>query len=52
MQTLSSYVVTCVSIIRVAAYTADDAEAMAVEIVRADGPDDVQVERTDGNDHD
>ena len=47
MQGLSSYVVTCVSIIRVNAYTAEDAEQMAVEIMRADGPDDVTVERTD-----
>ena len=52
LQGLSSYIVTCTSIIRVQAYTADDAAQMAIEIVRADGPDDIDVERTDGNDRD
>lgn len=48
MQGLSSYLVTCSSVIRVQAYTAQDAEDAAVEIVRRDGPDDIDVERTDG----
>lgn len=52
MQGLSSYVVTCTSTIRVQAYTAQDAEAAAIEIVRRDGPDEIEVERTDGNDRD
>lgn len=52
MQGLSSYIVTCTSIIRVQAYTADDAAQMAIEIVRADCPDDIDVERTGGNDRD
>ena len=45
--------VTCRSVIRVQAYTAQDAEAAAVEILRRDGPDDIDVERTDAtNDRD
>jgi hypothetical protein len=52
MQGLSSYVVTCRSVIRVQAHTAQDAEDAALEILRRDGPDDIDVERTDGNDHD
>lgn len=53
MQRLSSYVVTCTSTIRVNAYTADDAQTAALEILRRDGPDDIEIERTDGtNDRD
>lgn len=47
MQGLSSYVVTCVSIIRVNADSEEGAAQIAREIARADGPDDVTVERTD-----
>lgn len=47
MQGLSSYVVTCASIIRVQAYTAEDAAQTAVEILRLDGPDSIDVERAD-----
>lgn len=48
MQGLSSYVVTLHSEIRVTAYTADDAETAALEILHRDGPDAIDVERTDG----
>ena len=53
MQGLSSYVVTCTSIIRVQADSEESAAQIAIEIVRADGPDDIDVERIDGtNDRD
>ena len=47
MEGLSSYVVTCTSIIRVQADSEESAAQIAREIARADGPDDVTVERTD-----
>lgn len=47
MQGLSSYVVTATSTIRVQAYTAEDAVSMVREIVRIDGPDEFQVERSE-----
>ena len=47
MQGLSSYTVVLSSTIRVNAYTADDAEAAAEEILRRDGPDDVTVTRSE-----
>lgn len=46
MQGLSSYVVTLSSTIRVNAYTDDDAETAAFEVLHRDGPDDVTVERS------
>ena len=53
VQGLSSYVVTCRSVIRVQAYTAQDAEGIAVEIIMRDGPEEIDVERTDAtNDRD
>lgn len=47
MQGLSSYVVTLTSTIRVNAYTADDAETAAREVLHRDGPDDVTVTRSE-----
>lgn len=47
MQSLSSYVVTCRSVIRVNAYTAQDAETIAKEIIRRDGPDEIDVQRSE-----
>ena len=47
MEGLGSYVVTASSTIRVSAYTADDAETAALEILRRDGPDDVTVTRSE-----
>ena len=47
MQGLSSYVVVLSSTIRVNAYTADDAETAAREVLHRDGPDDVTVTRSE-----
>ena len=44
--------VTRISLCSVTTYTADDAETAALEILHRDGPDDIDVERTDGNDRD
>lgn len=53
MEGLSSYTVTYSGVLRIQAYTAQDAEAAALEVIRRDGPDDIDVERTDGtNDRD
>ena len=43
MQGLRSYTVTYSGVLRVQAFNAQDAEAAALEVIRRDGPDDIDV---------